>query len=102
MPGVIEQHQLDTLSSDRQQALLLECVSDRFAPRERIYGRAARISFKCAWGSLDGATGKHFVNALLEGDDDAAQAALAAKAGSRQPLLAAPGMQEPASFTGGQ
>jgi hypothetical protein len=53
-------------------------------------------------GSINGATSKPFVNALLANDDDAAKEALVAKSHSALALLAARGKQELAFFTGGQ
>ena len=52
-------------------------------------------------GSIGKANSAPFVNALLEGDDDAAQAALKAKSESSNKLLAQRGKAELAFYTGG-
>jgi hypothetical protein len=53
MPAFIDPSQIDSLEASSRQDFLLECVSDWFALRERIYGSSPNISFEGAWGVAD-------------------------------------------------
>ncbi|MEP6503278.1 MAG: pesticin C-terminus-like muramidase [Betaproteobacteria bacterium] len=82
----------------------LKSQIDDSVPYEDLTCAQQSVMFSSLYheGSITGATSRPFVNALLSGDDDAAQAALTAKSTSSNALLAARGKQELAFFTGGQ